>query len=93
MKEDDYIETFIRENRDKFTVYNPPVNHTKKFLLRLNLRMRHFISIAPHLARVALVTLIIFAASFLVFNNFIKREPAFINAKVKITLLIRDLLY
>lgn len=84
MDDDDYIGKFIRENRERFTVYKPPENHKKRFLLRLNLRVRHVISIVPNLVKVAVVTLLIFTASLMIWNNFIRWDRDYVPLKYKI---------
>lgn len=92
MHEEDYIEKFIRDNRDKFTVYNPPENHKKRFLLRLNLRIRHAISIVPHLVKVALITILIFIMSLVIWNNYIRWDREYVPLKYKIYGLIDKVL-
>jgi hypothetical protein len=92
MTDEDFIEKFIKENKDKFTVYNPPGSHRQKFLLRLNLRFRHVISIVPHLAKVAIITIIIFIASVIVWNNYIRWDRDYVPLKYKIYGLIDRIL-
>lgn len=82
----DRIEKFIRENRDEFGDYSPPDNHMEKFLSKLNARIRHYISIVPYLFRVAAITFLIFFASVLVWNNFIRKDRNAISLKDKISL-------
>jgi hypothetical protein len=82
----DRIEKFIRENRDEFGNYAPPGNHMEKFLSKLNARLRHYISIVPYLLRVATVTILIFLASVMVWNNFIRKDRNAISLKDKISL-------
>ncbi len=82
----DRIEKFIRENRDAFGNYTPPDNHMEIFLSKLNARIRHYISIVPYLFRVAAVTILIFLASVLVWNNFIRKDRNAISLKDKISL-------
>ncbi|HLN56181.1 MAG TPA: hypothetical protein VK207_09325 [Bacteroidales bacterium] len=88
MKDEDYIEKLIRENRDKFVHYNPPENHMKRFMLRLNLRIKHVISIVPYLVRVAVATIAIFIASVIVYNNFIRKDG--VSLGYKISLILKD---
>lgn len=83
MSSEDYIEKFIRENRDKFTVYSPPENHMKKFLLMLNLRLWNTINIVPHLWKVAILTILIFLASIFVWNNYIRQDREYMTLRVK----------
>ncbi len=85
---EDIIESFILENRDKFEVQGPPEDHTERFLIKLNRHIRHLISIVPYLIRVAAATVLIFAASIIIWNNFIRRDRNEITLKNKITLAI-----
>jgi hypothetical protein len=81
----DRIEKFIRENRDEFGV-NPPESHMEKFLFKLNNRIKHFISIVPYLIKVAVGTIVIFIASVMIWNNFIRTDRNAISLKDKISL-------
>jgi hypothetical protein len=91
MTESDNIEKFIIENRERFIEYNPPESHMEKFLLRLNLRLRHVISIVPHLVRVAFVTAAVFTTSVLIWNNFIRKDRDEISLGNKISLVIEKI--
>ena len=71
---EDIIESFILENRDKFEAQGPPEDHTERFLMKLNRQIRHIISILPYLIRVAVATVLIFTASIIIWNNFIRRD-------------------
>jgi hypothetical protein len=84
----DTIEDFIRENRDKFSVYRPSENHLEKFLSKINFRIRQIISIVPYLIKVAVTTVIIFIASVVIWNNYIRKDRNEITLKNKITLVI-----
>ena len=79
------LENFIRKNRDKFGDYNPTDNHTDKFLSKFNRRFRHLISIVPYLVRVAIVTILIFFASILTWDKFIRKDRDQVSLKSKIT--------
>lgn len=83
---EDRIEKFIRENRDEFNVSAPPDKHLDKFLVRLNRRIRHMINIVPYLIRVFVATIIIFTASVIVWNNFIRTDRNAISLRDKISL-------
>ena len=89
---EDRLEKFIRENRDEFNASAPPDKHLDKFLVRLNRRIRHMINIVPYLIRVAVATIIIFTASVIVWNNFIRKDRNAITLKDKISLEIYRLL-
>lgn len=91
MLNEDNIESFIRENKDKFSVYRPPESHLENFLFKLNYRIRHIINIVPYLIRVAAATILIFVASLLVWNNYIRRDRQLVSLKEKVTIVINDL--
>jgi hypothetical protein len=82
------IEKFIRDNKDKFGIYLPGANHQENFLIKLNNRIKHIISIVPYLLRVAIGTIIIFIASIVVWNSFIRKDRHDIKLKNKISLVI-----
>jgi len=88
MTNNDNIEKFIRENRDKFAVDQPHNNHMEKFLTKLNTKILHIISIVPYLIRVAIVTVLIFTASLLIWNNYIRKDRHEITLRNKITSVI-----
>jgi hypothetical protein len=88
MYNSDSIENFIRENRDKFSVYSPPESHLDKFMLKLNLGIKHIISIVPYLIRVAVATLLIFISSIIIWNNYIRKDRHEITLINKISLVI-----
>jgi hypothetical protein len=87
----DNLEKFIRENRDKFGVYRLPDNHLENFLFKLNFRIRHMINIVPYLFRVAVGTIIIFTASIIVWNNYIRKDRHEITLGTKISLVINKI--
>jgi hypothetical protein len=88
---EDTIEKFIRENKDKFGVYHPPDSHLEKFLLKLNYRIKEIISIVPYLIRVAVATVLIFVVSIIVWNNYIRKDRHEITLGNKITILINKI--
>ena len=88
MLNEDSIEDFIRNNKDKFGVYHPPDNHLEKFLFKLNCKIREIINIVPYLIRVGVVTVIIFIASIALWNNFIRKDRQQITLRNKISLVI-----
>lgn len=68
------LESFIRRNRDKFGDYSPHENHMDRFIFRFRNRFRKIVSIVPYLARVAIATVVIFVASVIVWNSFIRKD-------------------
>ena len=92
VRSEDPIEKFIRENKDEFGASNPPENHMGKFLFKLNRRIRHIISIAPYLVKVAVVTILIFTASIIIWNNFLRRDREVLTLKYKITIILDRLI-
>jgi len=89
--DEDNIENFIRENRDKFVVYNPPVNHRKRFLLKLNLKFKQIISVVPFLIRVAVLTILVSTASILIWNNYIRKDRYEITLRNKLSQVIYEI--
>jgi hypothetical protein len=87
MYNQDTLVNFIRENRDKFEVQTLPGDHTEKFLIKLNQRIRHFISIVPYLVKVAVATVLIFTASVMIWNNYIRKDRHEISLRNKIILV------
>jgi hypothetical protein len=88
MFNEDTIETFIRKNKEKFCVYHPSESHLERFLFKTKYRIRHFISIVPYLIRAAIATVIIFIASIIIWNNYIRKDRHEITLKNKISLVI-----
>jgi hypothetical protein len=88
MLNEDTIEKFIRENKDKFSVYRPPDSHLEIFLFKINNRIRHIINIIPYLIRVAVATVIIFVASIIIWNNYIRKDRHEVTLRNKISLII-----
>ncbi|MCU0408560.1 MAG: hypothetical protein MUD02_06390 [Bacteroidales bacterium] len=81
------LENFIRRNRDKFGDYSPPENHMDKFLYKFNRKFRRIVSIVPYLLRVTIATIVIFIASVIIWNNFIRKDRDYLSLKQKITLI------
>ena len=52
----------------------PSVNHEEKFLRKLQSRAKKFIDLTPYLIKVAIVTLIIFVSSIIIWHNFIRKD-------------------
>lgn len=85
------IEKFIRENKEAFKDDVPAEDHMDKFLVKLNTRIKHIISIVPYLIRVSIATVIIFAASLIIWNNFIRKDRHEITLRDKISSVINVL--
>lgn len=73
MKEwdEDELEKFIRENKDKFNIYHPDPNHNQHFLKKLLNKFREVISIVPYLVKVGIATILVFALSFLLWKIYL----------------------
>ena len=89
--DEDILEEFIRKNKDELSDCQPSDRHLENFLYKFNLRIRHFISIVPYLIKVVVVTIIIFSASIIVWNNYLRKDRNQITLKDKITLTINRL--
>lgn len=81
---EDNIEEFIRKNKDKFDRYYADNQHEERFLQKLSRRFKKFISIVPYLIRVLIMTIIIFTASIIIWNNYIRKDRHEISLKQKI---------
>lgn len=69
--EEEELEKFIRENKEKFDVYQPTPNHNQQFLNRLINKFKEVINIVPYLVKVGIATILIFILSFLVWRTYI----------------------
>lgn len=85
------IEKFIRDNKNKFGVYRPPENHLDRFVLKLHYRIREIIDIVPYLIKVGIVTVIIFISSVIVWNNFIRKDRHEVTLRNKISHVIMEI--
>jgi hypothetical protein len=68
------LEKFIKENRELLLKGKPTTGHEIKFMTKLKLRMKSIIDITPYLIKIAIITIIIFTASALIWNNFIRKD-------------------
>lgn len=69
--EEEELEKFIRDNKEKFDVHHPEPNHNQHFLNKLIKKFKEVISIAPYLVKVGAATILIFILSFLVWRTYI----------------------
>jgi hypothetical protein len=69
--EEEDLEKFIRDNKEKFDIYEPESDHNQHFLKKLIKKFKEVISIVPYLVKAGLATLLIFILSFLVWRNYI----------------------
>ena len=88
---EDTIESFIRENKEKFGVHHPPDGHMEKFLFKVKYRIRYIISIVPYLIRLAIASILISTASIIIWNNYIRKDRYEISLGNKITLVVKKL--
>jgi len=85
--DEENIEKFIRENKEKFDSYTLDQYHEDNFLRKLAYRFKKIISIVPYLIRVAIATVIIFIVSFWAWNSYIRKDRHEITLKQKIELV------
>jgi hypothetical protein len=78
------IEVFIKENKEKFNVYDPSVYHIDHFLLMLVNRFKKFISIVPYLIKVSIVTVIVFTISIWLWFSYVRYEKHVVKLKDKV---------
>jgi len=65
------LDDFVKKNKNKFDCEEPQLEHEKRFMFKLNERFKKIISIIPHLIKVAIITIVIFIISFIIWDNFI----------------------
>jgi hypothetical protein len=70
-QEEQELEKFIRDHKEKFDIYEPESDHTVHFLNKLVKKFKEVIDIVPYLVKVGLATLLIFILSFLIWKSFI----------------------
>jgi saccharopine dehydrogenase-like NADP-dependent oxidoreductase len=64
------LEKFIRNNKDKFDVYQPEPNHDQHFLNKLINKFKEVINIVPYLVKVGVATIFIFILSFFLWRTY-----------------------
>lgn len=69
--EEEELEKFIRDNKDKFDIYEPESDHNQYFLKKLIKKFKEIINIVPYLVKVGLATIVIFTLSFLIWRTYI----------------------
>lgn len=69
--DEDELEKFIRDNKDKFDKYAPDQDHAQHFLKRLTNKFKEVIDIMPYLVKVGIVTILIFIISFFVWKAYL----------------------
>jgi hypothetical protein len=79
--EEDELEKFIRENKDKFDVYQPESDHDRHFLNKLINKFKEVINIVPYLVKVGIATIFIFVLSFLLWRAYICPPLSYISLK------------
>ena len=72
MKEidDEKLKRYAKEFRDEFG--EPSIGHEEKFMTKLQSRVKKFIDLTPYLVKVAIVTVVIFAASIFTWYSFFR---------------------
>ena len=68
--EEEELEKFIRENKDKFDIYEPESNHDQHFLNKLINKFKEVINIVPYLVKVGLATILVFILSFFIWRTY-----------------------
>jgi hypothetical protein len=68
--EEEELEKFIRDNKDKFDIYEPEFHHNQHFLNKLINKFKEVINIVPYLVKAGLVTILIFILSFLIWRTY-----------------------
>jgi len=69
--EEEELEKFIRDNKDKFDTYQPEPDHNQHFLNKLINKFKEVLSIVPYLVKVGIATILIFILSLLLWRTYI----------------------
>jgi len=69
--QEEELEKFIRDNKEKFNIYEPESDHSQHFLKKLVNKFKEVISIVPYLVKVGLATILVFILSFLIWRAWI----------------------
>lgn len=69
--DEDELEKFIRDNKDKFEKYPPDQDHTRHFLRKLTNKFKEVIDIMPYLVKAGIATILVFILSFLVWKTYL----------------------
>ena len=74
---DEELEKFIKENKDALVDgCRPVIGHEVKFLAKLQLRFKEYVSITPYLVKVAIVTIIVFLCSIFAWYSFMRPDKS-----------------
>lgn len=88
------LEDFIKTNARNFDCDEDcklTENHSERFLIKLQNRFKKLISIVPYLIRVLIVTILVFAGSIIVWNQYIRKDRHEITLKQKFSLFFDKL--
>lgn len=85
------IEDIITKNLNDFNDKEPQNNHEDRFLWKLKIKIKKFISIVPHIIKVLIVTIFVFIGSIILWNNYIREDRYEITLKEKVTNIINKL--
>lgn len=65
------LEKFIRDNKDKFDIYQPEPDHNQHFLNKLINKFKEVINIVPYLIKVGIAVILVFILSFFLWRTYI----------------------
>lgn len=82
------IEAFIKDNKDKFDVYDTSLYHNEHFLVKLSNKFKKLISIIPYLVKVIIIWVIAVTFSLWAWNSWIRKDRHEITLKQKIENII-----
>jgi hypothetical protein len=70
------IEEFVKNSKKAGygELDHPSENHEERFLAKLHSRFKEYINLTPYLVKVAIVTIIVFVSSIIIWNNFIRKD-------------------
>jgi hypothetical protein len=81
ISEEEELEKFIRQNKDKFDTYQPEPSHNQLFLKKLIRKFKAVISIVPYLVKVGIATILVFGLSFIIWRFYLSPPLTRISLK------------
>lgn len=87
---EDNIDSFIKENKEKFDKCDPSLYHSDHFLSKLHKKFKKLISIVPYLVKVFIFWISVTVLSVWIWNSWIRKDRHEITLKQKIENIIHN---
>lgn len=86
--DEDSIEKFIRDNKDRFDKCDPSLYHSNHFLSKLHRKFKKLVNIVPYLVRVFIFWILVVVLSIWAWNSWIRKDRHEVTLKQKIENII-----